>query len=319
MSAVPRRFTRSMIPATDRIVFDSPLLRVGLFRCYPWQPFFEDTGPIQHHLLVFPRTHTRITHAGGEPMVSGPNDVMFYNRHQEYRRGKVSDAGDICEWFAFHPDVLRDTLRPHDASVEERPHRPFPFARGPGDSRSYLLQRLVVEHLTRQEPTDPLYVEETMVRVLHRVAGSAYRARGRTPRRAGTHRSHAELAEAARAVLATRSAERLSLTEVARAVYSSPYHLARVFRAHTGFSLHAYLTQARLRAALEAVMEPGSDLTGVGLDAGFSSHSHFTQVFRRAFGTTPSEVRRGASARRLCEMSRNLTAAERPGLRPSRA
>ncbi|MFP2926683.1 helix-turn-helix transcriptional regulator [Pyxidicoccus sp. 3LG] len=304
---------------TDRIVFDSPLLRIGLFRCHPWQPFFEDTGPIQNHILVFPRTHARITHAGGEPMVTGPNDVMFYNRYQEYRRAKVSDVGDVCEWFAFRPDVLLETLRAHDPRVEERPDRPFSLARGPSDSRSYLLQRLVVEHVTREAAPDPLYVEETLVRVLHRVAASAYRPPRGAALRAGTQRSHGELVEATRALLATRAEERLSLTEVARAVYSSPYHLARIFRARTGFSLHAYLTQARLRVSLARVTEPDSDLTSVGLDAGFSSHSHFTQAFRQVFGATPSEVRVGATSRRLREMSRNLTATEAPGLRPSHA
>jgi len=33
------------------------------------------------------------------------------------------------------------------------------------------------------------------------------------------------------------------------------------------------------------------DLTMLALDTGFSSHSHFTAAFRRAFGCTPSQFR----------------------------
>jgi len=33
------------------------------------------------------------------------------------------------------------------------------------------------------------------------------------------------------------------------------------------------------------------DLTSLALDLGFSSHSHFTLAFRRAFGCTPSQFR----------------------------
>ena len=69
------------------------------------------------------------------------------------------------------------------------------------------------------------------------------------------------------------------------------FHLARVFKARTGFSLHAYRNQLRLRAALERLAEPGVDLIDIALDLGFSSHSHFTETFRRSFGKTPSAVR----------------------------
>ena len=69
------------------------------------------------------------------------------------------------------------------------------------------------------------------------------------------------------------------------------FHLARVFKARTGFSLHAYRNQLRLRAALERLAEPGVDLIDIALDLGFSSHSHFTDTFRRSFGKTPSVVR----------------------------
>jgi len=56
--------------------------------------------------------------------------------------------------------------------------------------------------------------------------------------------------------------------------------------------LHAYRNQLRLRAALESLAERHADLTGIALDLGFSSHSHFTETFRRTFGRTPSSVRR---------------------------
>jgi AraC family transcriptional regulator len=46
-----------------------------------------------------------------------------------------------------------------------------------------------------------------------------------------------------------------------------------------------------LRAALERLAEPGVDLIDIALDLGFSSHSHFTECFRRNFGKTPSAVR----------------------------
>ncbi|MEZ4619900.1 MAG: helix-turn-helix domain-containing protein [Caldilineaceae bacterium] len=56
--------------------------------------------------------------------------------------------------------------------------------------------------------------------------------------------------------------------------------------------MHQYTAQLRMRAALERITDPGTDLTAVALDLGYSSHSHFTSAFRRAFGILPSALRR---------------------------
>jgi AraC-like DNA-binding protein len=96
------------------------------------------------------------------------------------------------------------------------------------------------------------------------------------------------------------------LDDIARAVHSSTFQLARVFHCETGLPMHHYRTRLRLRAALERLVEAETDLTALALDLGFSSHSHFTSAFRRAFGITPSECRRRATVKGLREMSRNL-------------
>jgi AraC-like DNA-binding protein len=48
--------------------------------------------------------------------------------------------------------------------------------------------------------------------------------------------------------------------------------------------------QLRLSRAL-VELPHANDLTTLAFDLGFSSHSHFTVSFRRAFGCTPSEFR----------------------------
>jgi AraC-like DNA-binding protein len=83
-----------------------------------------------------------------------------------------------------------------------------------------------------------------------------------------------------------------------------------VFRHIVGVPIHRYLIRLRLRASLErlaSVDEPGGaawDLTGLALDLGYSSHSHFTDSFVREFGLTPSAFRNGLTRSRLREMSK---------------
>jgi AraC-like DNA-binding protein len=71
----------------------------------------------------------------------------------------------------------------------------------------------------------------------------------------------------------------------------SPYHLSRIFRRSTGSSLHAYQTSLRLREGLRRLSDGEQDLTALALDLGFSDHSHFTNSFRRHFGSAPSKFR----------------------------
>jgi AraC family transcriptional regulator len=88
----------------------------------------------------------------------------------------------------------------------------------------------------------------------------------------------------------------------------SPFHLCHVFRQLAGTSIYDYVLQERLAQALDAVLDGDDALTAIALDAGFASHSHFTARFRGFFGCTPAALRRNASAARLAELRKIVTA-----------
>jgi AraC-like DNA-binding protein len=244
---------------------------------------------VRGHLLVFPRTSVVIHQAGHAPVVADPTRVILYNRGQEYTRRALSERGDECEWFALPPSLLAAVMREHDAGVDDRLDRPFTWTHGAIDPATYLLQRRVSQHLLRSPSPSRLFVEESIVLLAARCAVPP--GATRAVRRETTAREHRDLAEACRVLLARHLGERLSLLEVAAHVGASPFHLARVFRQDTGLSLSDYAHRLRLQTALERVMD-GDDLARVAADLGYASHSHFTALFRRAFGASPSAVRR---------------------------
>lgn len=291
----------------SRVLFQTDALRIGSFRAHPGDPRFAAAGQPLRHLFVFPRTSVWIDHPGEEPFVADPSVVTYYNRGAVYRRRALAPSGDRCEWFAVAPALLAEVVAWFDPAVEERPDRPVPFTHGPADSGSYALQRALVRHVTSEAAPDPLLAEETALRVLARVLGQAYARRGARPRRAPAGPAR-EVAQRVRGVAAARLGERLSLGELGRAVAASPFHLCRLFKEATGSTVHSYLTDLRLRVALEQVAEPASNLSALAHDLGFASHSHFTTAFRRRFGTTPSAFRR-AGGRLLRELASRLPAA----------
>jgi AraC-like DNA-binding protein len=198
---------------------------------------------------------------------------VFYRPHQRYRRALRDARGDRSLWLEVAPELL------------ELPAAPA----GPSEAGTYLLAVAVARHLLAEPEPDRLLAEEAVLRLLAQaVSAPEPRAFGR----ARTRRDHAELAEAAKELLAARMAERLSLEAVAAALYVSPFHLARVFRSRTGFSLSGYVHGLRLRRAVDRLaVEPDTDLSRLALDLGYCSLSHFSGRFRAAFGRPPSALR----------------------------
>ena len=83
---------------------------------------------------------------------------------------------------------------------------------------------------------------------------------------------------------------RVSLSEIADDLGVSAIHLTQSFKRSEGMPLYRYQTLLRLGRALERLPER-EDITDLAFELGFSSHSHFTAVFRSELGMTPSSYR----------------------------
>ncbi len=84
----------------------------------------------------------------------------------------------------------------------------------------------------------------------------------------------------------------VTLFEMAGESGYSPAHFLRMFRAATGKTPCRYLRDLRLDEARRALIETDEQLASIAFRVGFSSHSHLTRLFRKQFGSPPSEFRR---------------------------
>ncbi len=276
----------------DRIVFDSGLVRLGAFRCHPDDPSFHDSGPARNCCFVFPRTAVEIQHEHERAFIANPNVVTFYNQGQAYLRNAVSLEGDRCDWFGVEIDVVQDVVRTFNPARDSQPDRPFNLTRSWADASTYLSQRRVFDQIANGAVKEPLTVEESVVSLLDQVVRSAYKATANArPDTVGTKQR--DIVHHIEYVLSRQWGEGLSLRDLANEVGISVYHLCRVFRRATGSTLHQYRQKLRVRWSLESVMESSRSLVDIALDAGFSSHSHYTSSFRQEFAQTPSSVRAG--------------------------
>jgi AraC family transcriptional regulator len=139
---------------------------------------------------------------------------------------------------------------------------------------------------TTARDIDPLQADEAVLRLLR----ATFHDRAR--RHEGGH-STRRLIRRAKEFMHAHLGDGIRLQDISRHAGASSAYLTDVFRRVEGLSLHRYLTRLRLGRALLQLPHT-DDLTALALDSGFSSHSHFTAVFSRAFGVTPSTFRRTA-------------------------
>jgi AraC-like DNA-binding protein len=265
-----------------RTLFENERIVLGEFWCPPesrcWHGL-NSVSAVPH--VIFPRTPVTIRQLGREPVVCDRNHVLFFNPGQRFFRSLRSRDGDRSYYVELAPELMFNLARLTS----------FPFAFGPCDPDVFLLQRLAVRHLREPSP-DPLLVEESITESVGMALERArcfhgLRAKGREATRA----AHREIVDQTKELLAARFRERLTMGEIAEAIGVSRFHLSRVFRSSTGFSLHSYRNQLRLRAALERIADPETRLPALASELGFSGHSHFTAAFRETFGVAPSELR----------------------------
>ncbi len=300
----------------ERPVFEGELFSIGSFHAVPGDGLWARPMQVGDRgaLLVFPKTAVRITQFGVDSVVANTTNAILYDPGREHRRDVVDPAGDHCVFIGLAPAHLAGVAARWDPDVglEDPTRFSFPGMFAPTDPQTVLLERQIERYLA-SPPVDRLLVEESVCRVVDRTMRAGYRLWNGAPAvKSATRMTHAELAEAAAEVLSTSFREQRTLADLARDVLTSPFHLARVFRMRTGSSLHAYRTQLRLRSALDHLCDPGVDLTEVALESGFSSHSHFTDAFRGAFGSAPSRIRRVARTADLREMRTFLEVGHHP-------
>ncbi|MFF2092381.1 response regulator [Paenibacillus sp. NPDC058174] len=83
----------------------------------------------------------------------------------------------------------------------------------------------------------------------------------------------------------------LSLEKVAAIVYLNPVYFSQLFKQKTGSGFKEYVIGLRMEQAKKLLMNPKLKLADVAERIGYQDIRHFSQLFRKKYGETPSEFR----------------------------
>jgi AraC-like DNA-binding protein len=267
----------------SEIVPLSPLPESCAVTIVDWRCAGHDTpgGHEEHaptHEVVVPRRGAYIREVRGETGWVDAGTVTFAHPGESYRVRHPTPDGDVCTVFALSAEAARELLGPDSR---------FPRAQAPLGGRAYLLHRLALEAARQgsSQSAAGIAAEEYAAVFLGAVLTPAGSPRLPVGRRTAQH------AMRARAFIARRYREPLSLAAIARASGCSVFHLSRQFARSFGVPIWRYVVRLRLRDALEQILETREGLSRIGLAAGFASQSHFGDAFRLEFGCAPGRVR----------------------------
>ena len=234
--------------------------------------------------LVFPFRGVFVRHLGNDQAVADANQVLFFNASEGYRVSHPVPGGDVSLSLAIHEPQLLELAPP--TLLREDGKLAFRWQRLRIDARTQALAALL-GHSLRHNVAEALEAESLALTLVQRALGP------RTAHATGASVGRQRLADRVKLVLASDLSRRWTLTEIAAQVGGSPVYLTQVFQQVEGLPLYRYQLRLRLARALNLLAEY-HDLTRLGLELGFSSHSHFSAAFRAVYGRSPSEFKRSA-------------------------
>lgn len=151
-----------------------------------------------------------------------------------------------------------------------------------------LLTALIRAHAAFEASTSSLLRESLMQTALTHLVSRHGR---QVPVLPGVRREAAAL-ELVRQKLEDDLTHNVSLQDLAQLSGLNSFSLLRAFRQVFGLPPHAYQIQVRLRQA-KRLLQSGLTPAEVALNVGFADQSHFGRHFRRTFGLTPDQYKRG--------------------------
>ncbi|HEY6941035.1 helix-turn-helix transcriptional regulator [Dokdonella sp.] len=241
-----------------------------------------------HAHLVFPYRGLWVRHDGDELAVAEAGQVLLANARTHYRTHHPVQGGDASLVVQVEEAMLRELAPP--SLLREGDAFAFAEQRLRLDARASALVAML-RHSLREAIAEPLEAESLALTLVTRALGP------RTARVAGSTAGRQRLADRTKLVLASDLSRRWTLAEIAAEIGVSPVYLTQVFQQVEGLPLYRYQLRLRLARALDRIGDI-DDLARLGIELGFSSHSHFSAAFQQAYGRSPSEFRDAVIARR---------------------
>ena len=219
--------------------------------------------------------------SGHEEQLLANDFLLLGNPGQAYEISHPHAGGDRCLIFHFEEPVLAEI-----GDARRRGRRYFARSVLPPLPRATALRRLVEAGAAARLEIDEVAIASASHAMAEAGAG-APRAASPPARDRRTRESIHRTVE----WLERSIGDDVRLSEIARLAELSPCHFLRSFEREIGVTPYRFLVRARIRRAVELLVDPGATVTEVAYAVGFGDLSNFVHTFYREVGSTPGRWR----------------------------
>lgn len=192
------------------------------------------------------------------------------------------DQGDVRGLMIEIDPARVESVRPYSRLLEER----VAFQGG-------LLAAIagrIHQEFRRMDQAAPLAIEGLLLELLAAGARRSSEPASGAPTQPAWLRDVLE-------ILHSDTASHWTLSQLAAAAQVHPVTLARAFRRAHACSVGEYVRQLRIERAAQELGGTTRSIAEIAMTAGFADQSHFSNVFRRQTGMSPSAFRRSMRPR----------------------
>jgi AraC family transcriptional regulator len=175
-----------------------------------------------------------------------------------------------CSWFLKNNDIHAILL---NCSVE-------------ADYLHHLILRLM-----QDKNASSLHIDEMVIYLLDKVMNTLSNSPSLSIPE-NLKKYHLLTVETAKEFIHQYFSENISLHQLARHCYTSPFHFSRIFKTVLNLSPHQYLLRVRLQHAKMLITSSEKPIGDIAFECGFNSLEHFATAYKQHFKISPTKHRK---------------------------
>ncbi len=86
--------------------------------------------------------------------------------------------------------------------------------------------------------------------------------------------------------------DKITLEKLCAFCHCSPSYISHIFKTASGKSINAFTNELRLKEAADILSKEDMSVTDTALAVGFSDTNYFSNLFKKAYGVSPSEYKK---------------------------
>ncbi|MDL2233881.1 AraC family transcriptional regulator [Ruminococcaceae bacterium OttesenSCG-928-L11] len=220
----------------------------------------------------------------------GKNHIIFISNLEKHQMRPIRTPY-IRYVLMVDPDLFDRsvTVQPCRAIFKQRPDS---FRHGiPLDDETAARCRAVFESCIAEYDAKAPYYREVILARVQEMLILLYRSHSEYfP--AGISPYNEEMVSAIQAYIDSRYSSELDLEEISAHFHLNKFHLIRIFRQVTGYTVKQYILLKRISHAKSLLYYSNRDVAQIAAESGFNSSSNFIRAFKSAEGVTPLAFRK---------------------------